>query len=205
MLCSRGDSNLVSSLCLAQPLTLDRSFNDYYRFFFVSIFSKHPCYFLTVFASIHIHVSSSCTSKAYDHGHSFCALQEFIANEGGGEAPLEGSIPDMTSSTEWVTAFPSPCCHFHLVKWKNETYWWYGDLYKLSYRHYVNLQKIYQAKAEADFLVIEQRVRNILKKIGRDPDSISKANIKSFCKNARKLRVSVCLEIFSFSNSEKWS
>lgn len=83
------------------------------------------------------------------------SLKEFIANEGGGEAPLEGSIPDMTSSTE----------------------------------HYVNLQKIYQAKAEADFLVIEQRVRNILKKIGRDPDSISKANIKSFSKNARKLKV----------------
>ncbi|KAB1201968.1 NEDD8-activating enzyme E1 regulatory subunit [Morella rubra] len=49
---------------------------------------------------------------------------EFIANQGGGEAPLEGSIPDMTSSTEL----------------------------------YVNLQNIYQAKAEADFLSIEQRV-----------------------------------------------
>ncbi|XP_062002701.1 NEDD8-activating enzyme E1 regulatory subunit AXR1-like [Rosa rugosa] len=45
-------------------------------------------------------------------------ILEFLANEGGGEAPLEGSIPDMTSSTE----------------------------------HYVALQKIYQAKAEADFL-----------------------------------------------------
>ncbi|CAD5311787.1 unnamed protein product [Arabidopsis thaliana] len=28
------------------------------------------------------------------------ALKEFVLNEGGGEAPLEGSIPDMTSSTE---------------------------------------------------------------------------------------------------------
>ncbi|EEF38201.1 NEDD8-activating enzyme E1 regulatory subunit AXR1 [Ricinus communis] len=83
------------------------------------------------------------------------ALKEFIVNEGDGEAPLEGSIPDMTSSTEL----------------------------------YVNLQKIYQAKAEADFLVIEKRVRNILKKIGRDPNSISKAMIKCFCKNARKLKV----------------
>ncbi|PRQ29171.1 putative NAD(P)-binding domain-containing protein [Rosa chinensis] len=45
---------------------------------------------------------------------------EFLANEGGGEAPLEGSVPDMTSSTE----------------------------------HYVALQKTYQAKAEADFLVL---------------------------------------------------
>ncbi|XP_075076058.1 NEDD8-activating enzyme E1 regulatory subunit AXR1 isoform X3 [Nicotiana tabacum] len=81
--------------------------------------------------------------------------EEFIANEGGGETPLEGSIPDMTSSTEL----------------------------------YINLQKTYQAKAEADFLVMEQKVRNLLKKIGRDPASISKANIKSFCKNARKLAV----------------
>ncbi|XP_019193637.1 PREDICTED: NEDD8-activating enzyme E1 regulatory subunit AXR1-like isoform X1 [Ipomoea nil] len=83
------------------------------------------------------------------------ALKEFIANEGNGEVPLEGSIPDMTSSTEL----------------------------------YVNLQNVYQAKAEADFLAMEQRVRDILKRIGRDPGSISKANIKSFCKNARKLAV----------------
>ncbi|KAL1325013.1 hypothetical protein HN51_035105 [Arachis hypogaea] len=83
------------------------------------------------------------------------ALKEFIANEGGGEAPLEGSIPDMTSSTE----------------------------------QYINLQNIYLAKAEADFLVMEQLVRSILKKIGRDSNSIPKATIRSFCKNARKLRV----------------
>lgn len=29
-------------------------------------------------------------------------MQEFLSNEGNGEAPLEGSIPDMTSSTELV-------------------------------------------------------------------------------------------------------
>ncbi|KAH0916800.1 hypothetical protein HID58_031246, partial [Brassica napus] len=86
---------------------------------------------------------------------SISTLQEFVSNEGDGEAPLEGSIPDMTSSTE----------------------------------HYINLQKIYLAKAEADFLVMEKRVKNILKKIGRDPSSISKTTIKSFCKNARKLKV----------------
>ncbi|KAA8526509.1 hypothetical protein F0562_008288 [Nyssa sinensis] len=94
-------------------------------------------------------------SSSSDFWVMVVALKEFIANEGCGEAPLEGSIPDMTSSTEL----------------------------------YVNLQKIYQAKAEADCLAIEQRVRNILKKIGRDPDSISKTSIKTFCKNARKLTV----------------
>ncbi|XP_077220537.1 NEDD8-activating enzyme E1 regulatory subunit AXR1-like [Tasmannia lanceolata] len=83
------------------------------------------------------------------------ALKEFIENEGEGEPPLEGSIPDMTSLTEY----------------------------------YITLQRIYQAKAEADFLAIEHRVRNILKKIGRDPYAISKANIKIFCRNARKLTV----------------
>ncbi|KAG8642292.1 hypothetical protein MANES_12G066600v8 [Manihot esculenta] len=103
-------------------------------------------------------ISDSCTevdSNSSDFWVMVAALKEFIVNKGVGEAPLEGSIPDMTSSTEL----------------------------------YVNLQKIYQAKAEADFLVIEQRVRNILKKIGRDPDSIPKTMIKSFCKNARKLKV----------------
>lgn len=52
------------------------------------------------------------------------------------------------------------------------------------------MQKIYQAKALADFLVVEQRVKSILKRIGRDPDSILKSMIKSFCRNARKLKVS---------------
>ncbi|XP_023639728.1 NEDD8-activating enzyme E1 regulatory subunit AXL [Capsella rubella] len=83
------------------------------------------------------------------------ALKEFISNEGGGEVPLEGAIPDMTSSTE----------------------------------HYINLQKIYHSKAEADFVAMEQRVKNILAKVGQDPSSISKSTIKSFCKNARKLKV----------------
>ncbi|KAG5545562.1 hypothetical protein RHGRI_017908 [Rhododendron griersonianum] len=101
-------------------------------------------------------LSDSCAdvdSNSSDFWVMVAALKDFIDREG--EAPLEGSIPDMTSSTEL----------------------------------YVTLQKIYQAKAEADFFAIEQNVGNILKKIGRDPDSISKAVIKSFCKNARKLTV----------------
>ncbi|MED6147620.1 NEDD8-activating enzyme E1 regulatory subunit axr1 [Stylosanthes scabra] len=99
--------------------------------------------------------SSEVDSNSSDFWVMVSALKEFIANEGGGEAPLEGSIPDMTSSTE----------------------------------QYVNLQNIYLAKAEADFLVMEQLVRSTLKKIGRDSNSIPKATIRSFCKNARKLRV----------------
>ncbi|XP_072974298.1 NEDD8-activating enzyme E1 regulatory subunit AXR1-like [Typha angustifolia] len=83
------------------------------------------------------------------------ALKEFIENEGDGEPPLEGSIPDMTSLTEY----------------------------------YVSLQKIYQAKAESDCFAMERHVRNILKRIGREPDAISKGYIKTFCRNARKLTV----------------
>ncbi|KAM3320815.1 NEDD8-activating enzyme E1 regulatory subunit AXR1 isoform X1 [Capsicum chacoense] len=103
-------------------------------------------------------INDSCTevdSNSSDFWVMVAALKEFIANEGGGETPLEGSIPDMTSSTEL----------------------------------YINLQKTYQAKAEADFRDMEERVKNLLKKISRDPASISKANIKSFCKNARKIAV----------------
>ncbi|CAA7405591.1 unnamed protein product [Spirodela intermedia] len=100
---------------------------------------------------------SSCDvdSSSPDFWVLVAALKEFVENEGGGEPPLEGSIPDMTSLTEY----------------------------------YINLQKIYQAKAEADCLAMEHRVRTILKRIGRDPDAISKADIKNFCKNARKLYV----------------
>ncbi|KAJ6873788.1 NEDD8-activating enzyme E1 regulatory subunit axr1 [Populus alba x Populus x berolinensis] len=80
-------------------------------------------------------IHDSCSeveSNSSDFWVMVAALKEFIANEGGEEAPLEGSIPDMTSSTEL----------------------------------YVNLQKIYQAKAEANFLAIQQRVKSILKRMG---------------------------------------
>ncbi|KFK31127.1 hypothetical protein AALP_AA6G071300 [Arabis alpina] len=103
-------------------------------------------------------INDSCAevgSNSSDFWVMVAALKEFISNEGGGEAPLEGSMPDMTSSTE----------------------------------HYINLQKIYQTKAEADCLSMEARVKTILAKVGRDPTSISKPTIKSFCKNARKLKV----------------
>ncbi|XP_068644346.1 NEDD8-activating enzyme E1 regulatory subunit AXR1-like isoform X1 [Aristolochia californica] len=83
------------------------------------------------------------------------ALKEFIENEGQGEPPLEGSLPDMTSLTEY----------------------------------YINLQKIYQTKAEADVAALEYHTRNILKRIGRDPGAISKSYIKNFCRNARKITV----------------
>ncbi|KAJ1404318.1 Ubiquitin-activating enzyme [Sesbania bispinosa] len=99
--------------------------------------------------------SAEVDSNSSDFWVMVAALKDFVTNEGDGETPLEGSIPDMTSSTE----------------------------------QYVNLQNIYQAKAEADFLVIERLVRNTLKRIGRDSNSISRATIKSFCKNARKLKV----------------
>nr|CAB3492686.1 unnamed protein product [Digitaria exilis] len=99
--------------------------------------------------------SAEVNSSSSDFWILVAALKEFVANEGNGELPLEGTIPDMTSLTEY----------------------------------YVSLQKIYQAKAEADCIAMEHRVKDILKRIGRDPDSISRAYIKTFCKNARKLRV----------------
>lgn len=66
----------------------------------------------------------------------------------------------------------------------------------------MNLQNIYQAKAEADFVVMERRVRGILKKNGRDSNSIPRTTIKSFCKNARKLKVSVMSNRLEIANNE---
>lgn len=99
--------------------------------------------------------SAEVNSNSSEFWVLVAALKEFVANEGDGEAPLDGSIPDMTSLTEY----------------------------------YIDLQKVYQAKAEADCNAVESRVRIILKNIGRDPASIPKATIKNFCKNARKLTV----------------
>ncbi|CAD6215216.1 unnamed protein product [Miscanthus lutarioriparius] len=99
--------------------------------------------------------SAEVNSSSSDFWILVAALKEFIAKEGNGELPLEGTIPDMTSLTEY----------------------------------YVSLQKIYQAKAEFDCLALEHHVKEILKRIGRDPDSISTTYIKTFCKNSRKLRL----------------
>jgi len=99
--------------------------------------------------------SAEVNSSSSDFWILVAALKEFVTNEGNGELPLEGTIPDMTSLTEY----------------------------------YVSLQKIYQAKAEADCRAMEHRIKDILKRIGRHPDTISRAYIKTFCKNARKLRV----------------
>ncbi|XP_002975259.2 NEDD8-activating enzyme E1 regulatory subunit AXL [Selaginella moellendorffii] len=55
--------------------------------------------------------------------------------------------------------------------------------------YYILLQRCYQAKAESDVSAVEAHVRSILSQLGRDPDSISRAAIKHFCKNSRNLRV----------------
>ncbi|OAE19011.1 hypothetical protein AXG93_2839s1060 [Marchantia polymorpha subsp. ruderalis] len=52
------------------------------------------------------------------------ALKQFLENEGQGEPPLDGSVPDMHSFTEY----------------------------------YIRVQKVYQARAEADAAAVEERV-----------------------------------------------
>ncbi|GMP66836.1 hypothetical protein CsSME_00027029 [Camellia sinensis var. sinensis] len=54
-------------------------------------------------------------SNSSDFWVMVAALKEFIANEGRGETPLEGSIPDMTSSTEFVTFIFSKDILFHFL------------------------------------------------------------------------------------------
>ncbi|GAQ81120.1 NEDD8-activating enzyme E1 regulatory subunit [Klebsormidium nitens] len=54
---------------------------------------------------------------------------------------------------------------------------------------YVGLQRVYQEKALSDAAAVEGHVRRLLKKLGREPASISPPTVKHFCKNARNLRV----------------
>ncbi|CAM6070645.1 unnamed protein product [Sphagnum tenellum] len=58
--------------------------------------------------------------------------------------------------------------------------------------YYIKLQKIYQARAEADVTAMVGHVSCILKQIGRDSSSIPRTTIKHFCKNTRHLRVLRC-------------
>lgn len=82
-----------------------------------------------------------------------------LRSGGGGRClrplPLEGSIPDMTSTT---------------------------DLY-------LQLQRLYRDKAEADVAALAGHVRTILASLGRDKESISTEAIRHFAKNARNLQV----------------
>lgn len=102
-----------------------------------------------------LHDATDVTASSSNFWIMVAALKEFIANEGDGELPLDGSIPDMHSITEY----------------------------------YICLQKVYQGKADADVSAVEAHVRSILKRLGRDANQFPRSTIKSFCKNARNLRV----------------
>ena len=53
---------------------------------------------------------------------------------------------------------------------------------------YLQLQRTYKRKAEADAAAVEGHVHALLTSIGRDAHSISHAAVLSFVKNARNLR-----------------
>lgn len=84
-------------ICIHQPCThgqevaFFRNSNDIFSFF--------PLFFDRIFF---FPLTIPCSKKSF----YFLALQDFIDREG--EAPLEGSIPDMTSSTELATYISSP-------------------------------------------------------------------------------------------------
>lgn len=102
--------------------------------------------------------ASDVDASSSDFWIMVAALKKFMANEGQGEPPLDGAIPDMHSFTDY----------------------------------YIKLQKIYQARAEADVTAVEGHVTRILKQIGRDSSPIPRSSIKLFCKNVRNLRVLRC-------------
>ncbi|EFN59362.1 hypothetical protein CHLNCDRAFT_137823 [Chlorella variabilis] len=61
-----------------------------------------------------------------------------------------------------------------------------------STQQYLELQRIYRAKADADAAAVEAHARAILEGAGRDPAAIPAADIKHFCKHARYLRLVRC-------------
>ncbi len=55
---------------------------------------------------------------------------------------------------------------------------------------YLQLQRLYREKAEADTSAVEGHVRTLLSSVGREPASIPRPVISTFVKNARNLRCS---------------
>ena len=53
---------------------------------------------------------------------------------------------------------------------------------------YLQLQRTYRRKAEADAAAVEGHVQALLTSVGRDAHTISHSTIMSFVKNARNLR-----------------
>ena len=53
---------------------------------------------------------------------------------------------------------------------------------------YLQLQRTYRRKAEADAAAVKAHTQALLTSIGRSPQSISTAAISAFVKNARNLR-----------------
>ena len=90
------------------------------------------------------------------------AVKEFVANEGEGQLPLRGSIPDMTSSSDM----------------------------------YIDLQRVYQARARRDVESVAGHLSQILISMGRPSNSISMGEIKKFCHNSSFLR-QVCFRSLS--------
>lgn len=102
--------------------------------------------------------ANNLTPDSSDFWILAAALRTFIQNEGGGQPPLEGSLPDMHSTTQ----------------------------------RYLELQRVYRDKAEADVAALTRHVAALLKSVGRDAGSIPVAEVKRFCKHARQLRVVRC-------------
>jgi amyloid beta precursor protein binding protein 1 len=94
-------------------------------------------------------------------------LRAFLRGEGGGEPgaaapetrappvmPLEGSIPDMTCTTEW----------------------------------YVELQRLYRDKADADADAVLRHARRFLRAAGKPEDAVTREEARFFCRHAAHAR-----------------
>lgn len=76
-------------------------------------------------------------------------------SEGEGSLPMEGTVPDMTATTEL----------------------------------YLQLQRVYRARADAHIDAVQSHCKALLKSIGKPEDCIPLDYIKLLCKNARHVRV----------------
>ncbi len=57
---------------------------------------------------------------------------------------------------------------------------------------YLQLQRVYRDRADADVAAVEAHAGRLLTSMGRSPTAIPHAVVRSFCKNAANLRQAHC-------------
>ncbi|KAG0175434.1 NEDD8-activating enzyme E1 regulatory subunit [Apophysomyces sp. BC1034] len=111
------------------------------------------------------------TAESPDFWVIASAVKAFVANEGEGQLPLSGKLPDMKSDTSNYVRLQKVQVLF------------------LFQKQDINPTRRYREKAQEDLFAVTAHVSAILESMGAPPDAVPAETIQSFCKNAAHVKV----------------